>query len=129
MVRSKSYCVNLRPLPWQRPYLNERTLFDNQKREKLAFGIYLAQQHNDEPLFGRPIIMELTFYMAIPKSLPKRKGGLYHSNRPDLDNLCKFVLDAMKEVVITDDKIICDLHARKVYDKVPRTEIIIKEVD
>jgi Holliday junction resolvase RusA-like endonuclease len=128
-LRMKMYVVNLKPIPWQRPHLNEKTFFDNQKKEKVLFGIYLQQQHNDEPLFGKSISMDLTFFMPIPRSVKDRTKNPYHANRPDLDNLCKFVLDSMKDVIITDDKIISILTAMKVYDNNPRTEILIKEVE
>lgn len=127
-VRSKSYSIKLTPIPWQRARLNGQRFFDGQTKEKVAFGLYLNQQHNDEPLFENPISLDIVFYMPMPKSIKDRKNTPYHSTKPDLDNLCKFLLDAIKDVLIADDKIICSIYAKKVYDKEPRTEFVITEV-
>lgn len=127
-VRSKSYCIKIPPIAWQRARLNGQRFFDGQTKEKVAFGLYLNQQHNDESLFSNPITLDVVFYMAQPKSLKDRKGTMYHSTKPDLDNLIKFLLDSIKDVLIVDDKIICSIYAKKVYDKEPRTEFVITEV-
>jgi len=97
----------------------------------ISFGLYLNKIHNDEPFFSNPIHIEATFYMPIPVKLVKdrdRHIALYHANVPHLENLYKFLLDAMKDVLIADDRVICSLSLKKVYDKEPRTELIITEV-
>lgn len=127
-LRSKTYTIKLNPIPWQRARLSGNRFFDAQKEDKLSFGLYLNKQHGFDPIFSNPIHMDVTFYMPIPKSIKKRKSSLYHSTFPDLDNLCKFLMDAIKDVLVIDDKIICSLSAKKMYDKEPRTEIVITEV-
>lgn len=129
MLRSKSYCINIKPIPWQRPMLNGYRFFDGQHKDKVCFGIHMQQQHGEAQLFNRPIHLDMTFYMETPKSISARKKGVFHTNRPDLDNLCKFILDAMKDVLISDDKIICKLSAQKIYGKEPRVEFTITEVE
>lgn len=127
-MRSKSYCIKINPIAWKRPRLSGNRFYDAQARDKVSFGLYLNQQHANEPLFDKAIRMEIVFYMPIPKTVKNRKPSSYHSGTPDLDNLCKFLLDAIKDVLIVDDRIICSLSAKKVYDKEPRTELIITEV-
>ncbi len=126
-MRSKAYCVNIIPIPWKRAARNGNRLYDAQARDKVNFGLYLSNIHNDEPLFSNPIHLDIIFYMPIAKTIKNRT--LYHSFAPDLDNLCKFLLDAIRDVLIVDDRIICSLTAKKVYDKEPRTELIITEVE
>lgn len=127
-MRSKAYCIKVPPIAWQRPRLNGGRFFDAQQRDKLAFGLYLAQQHNDEPLFDKPMKISVVFYMPIPKTVNERKLTHYHAKAPDIDNLQKFLYDALKGVVIADDRLICSLVADKIYDKEPRTELVITEV-
>lgn len=133
-MRTKTYIVKQPPTPWQRARINGNRFFDGQKDLKVIYGIYLQQQHDDEPLFSRPIEMDITFYMPTPLAVEfrirKKKNEIdaYHRSRPDLDNMIKFCLDAIKDVLITDDKIIYAITARKVYDDDPRTEFTIKEI-
>ncbi|HEY5267753.1 MAG TPA: RusA family crossover junction endodeoxyribonuclease [Candidatus Saccharimonadales bacterium] len=102
--------------------------YDNQTRDKVSFGLYLAQQHNDEPFFDKPIHLDVTFYMPIPNPIKERSNSVYHATAPFLDNLYRFLVDAIKDIVIADDRVICSLSVKKVYDKEPRTEIVITEV-
>jgi len=103
--------------------------YDSQTRDKVSFGLYLSQQHNDEPLFTNPIHIDVTFYMPIPKSLKHREHSIYHSTTPSLESLYKFFLDAIKDILIKDERLICSLVIKKVYDKEPRTELNITEVE
>ena len=107
ILRTKNYVIPIHPISWQRAKLNGRQFFDGQIKEKLLFGIYLKQQHNDEPLFDKPIHMDITFFMEQPVYHTRRKIPLpyYHYKTPDLDNLCKFLMDSFKDVLITDDKL------------------------
>jgi Holliday junction resolvase RusA-like endonuclease len=117
------------PIPWTRPRLHGRVFFDGQQKQKTCYGLYLLQQHNDEPLFkDKPLSIDITFYMFIPES-SRKKNKLYHASIPDLDNLCKFALDSLRGVVLADDRFICSLVARKLYDKNPRTEFTITELE
>ena len=50
---------------------------------------------------------------------------------PDLSNLIKLLEDAIVDtkVVLTDDRIISKIIAKKVYDDNPRTEFILRELE
>lgn len=125
-MRSKIYRINITPIAWQRA---TRRDYDVKTKDAISFGLYLNKIHNDEPFYSNPIHVEATFYMPVPSKLDKdRQLPLYHANAPYLDNLYKFLLDAMKDVLIADDRVICSLSLKKVYDKEPRTELIITEV-
>ena len=51
--------------------------------------------------------------------------------KPDLDNLIKSLFDSISksEIVWSDDAIVCDLRARKLYSPNPRIEIEIEEIE
>lgn len=124
-MRSKSYRINIAPIPWQRA---TRRDYDLKTKDSISFGLYLNQQHAGEPFYSNPIHLEVTFYMPVVKSRKDIDNSLYHSSAPYLDNLYKFLLEAMKDVLIADDRVICSLSLKKVYDKEPRTELKITEV-
>ena len=127
-MRSKSYRINITPIPWQRILRKDSRFYDGITRDIVSFGLYLSQQHNEEPFFSNPIHIDVIFYMPFIKLVRDRDASLYHSGAPYLENLYKFLLDAMKDIVIADDRVICSLSLKKVYDKEPRTEITITEI-
>lgn len=127
-MRSKFYKINITPIGWRRVSRNQHRYYDPYNKDIVSFGLYLAQQHNEEPFFTKPVHLDVTFYMPISLLLKDRAQSQYHSGTPYLDNLYKFLLNSMKDVVIADDRVICSLSVKKVYDKEPRTELTITEV-
>ena len=78
------------------------------------------------------ISLSLSFYMPRPKHhyrtgkfhhLLKDGSPTLHIVKPDIDNLSKFVMDALQGIIWDDDCYIYSLEARKVYSDKPRTEI------
>lgn len=68
--------------------------------------------------FDGPLYVSLNIQYPMPKTTEAkiRKGKLAHSHktsRPDLDNLSKIVLDALNEIVWTDDAIIVSMNLQK----------------
>ncbi len=102
-MRQKEYIIPLKAVAWSRTGANHttRTFFDRQKKEKLCFGMYLASQHNDEPLFQVPSI-DIIFYFKEPI---KKKPENYplHTRKPDGDNCQKFIYDVLKGIAYDDD--------------------------
>lgn len=126
----KVYLINMNPVAWARASINTKgnkpRFYDKQSHEKLAYGIYLKQQHENIPLFQGPIIVDIIFFMKKPLRL---KSNFYHSKKPDIDNLCKFLFDACSNILFTDDSLICKLSVEKVYDTNPRTQLTIKDLE
>lgn len=113
------------------------------------------EQHYDGQYFDDAVKVDVTFYMKAPQSISKKptprartetwekfkrfiKEFIWHTSKPDLDNLVKAVLDSISQagyskidksgMVWKDDSLICDLHARKLYSPNPRIEIEIEEI-
>jgi Holliday junction resolvase RusA-like endonuclease len=126
----KEYIINLAPISWKRPGINKKTFYDQQKHEKLAFGLYLLQQHGDDPKFTKPLHVEVNFFIPIPDILKKREHSRWCAKYPDIDNLQKFIFDAINDtgVIWNDDRLISSLVCKKIYDKCPRTHITITEL-
>lgn len=98
--------------------------------ERQAVQWQIREQFKDEPIAG-PVKVEYFYHMPIPKNASKVRraemmsGAVHHFIRPDLDNLNKFLSDAIKSLVIVDDSQICEMVASKAYSDDPRTVILI----
>lgn len=82
------------------------------------------------------INLTLKFYFQRPKShfrsgkqshLLKPEIPNFHTSRPDVDNLTKFVMDALNGIYWKDDSQIHSITVEKKYSDIPRTEIEIVE--
>ena len=126
------------PISKKRPRFARRGKFvqtyNDQKKEESTFLSHAMQEWDNEPISNKAISIELRFYMKRPKShyrTGKNAGKLkpdapvFHAKKPDLDNMIKFVLDALNGSVWLDDSLVCSISALKVYDEKPRTEIVI----
>jgi Holliday junction resolvase RusA-like endonuclease len=109
------------------------TTYDPAAKLKESFAGILQAEAPKEPI-SDPMILELTFCMARPRNhygsgkkadCLKDSAPEHHSGRPDLDNLTKFVQDALNKIYYRDDALICQLIAKKMYSERPRTEITI----
>ncbi len=110
--------------------------FDPQIKDKGAVKWLILQEIRQKfpdiqfPLKGA-INCEFYFYFPIPESFSKKEKTLIswdafeHITKPDCDNLEKFYLDCMSQIVYEDDKRIYRLSTLKRYDETPRTEIRI----
>ena len=127
------------PISWQRPAhrsfrsndKNITVVYDKQKHDKEMVRWQIKGQMKEE-ILTVPLLIDLTFRMPIPQATSKKvreqmkQGEVHHMRRPDIDNLSKFYLDCMNELVFADDAQICTLYARKVYSSYPSTLIRIR---
>ena len=119
------YIIPGQPIPLARPRFYNGRVIDCQVGEKNAAATYLKFLHKGPiiPLEG-PLHITINFFMKKPKKGNKH----FHSSRPDLDNLIKFILDVCNDVLYKDDAQIAQICSEKIYDDEPRTEIIIEEL-
>ena len=106
------------------------------------------KENYDGRYFDGAVRVEVTFYMKAPQNVSKRPSErakykakqlyskyisrlLWHVKKPDLDNLIKSLFDSISksEIVWSDDNIVCDLRAKKLYSPNPRIEIEIEELE
>jgi len=129
------YTIPIVPVAWKRAGHSGRHFYDQQQHEKLAFGLYMAQQHDNEPPFTTAFELRIVFFMPQPYARLQRwkslgKEEFHHSTIPDLDNLEKHILDTAQQAnIITNDKLCCSCCKRKIYDKNPRVEFYFIEID
>ena len=82
-----------------------------------------AAANAPESLVAHPVRVELDFFLPRPKAHYKRDGSLkvdraiWHTSKPDLDNLIKAVTDAITDTkqIWLDDSQICEITATKTY--------------
>lgn len=98
-------------------------------------GWYAKEAMGDDyNLMEGPLKVEIFATVEIPASWSKKKremalnGDIYPTTKPDLDNLCKGLLDAMNGIVYADDKQVVILEARKIYGSIPRVFVQVEKV-
>lgn len=128
----KHYVLPFKPIAWKRaiPNYYSRHMYDAQKQEKLLCGIYLRQQHGQDPFYEGALHLSATFFMAIPHAKSKKSGimGSPHFIKPDLDNMEKFIQDCATGILYKDDCQIAQKTTKKIYDSTPRIEFTLQEI-
>lgn len=81
---------------------------------KAAIKILAASQHSGSLLDG-PLRVWITAVFAGPKSKCKKSGNerMPKTSKPDIDNICKSIFDALNGVVWNDDSQVASLIAAK----------------
>lgn len=109
---------------------NHTIAYDPHKDKKSWIKLQLMEQFKKTPLTGS-LVMNVVFYMPIPKCTSKKKSILMlsneikHTKKPDLDNFLKMILDCCNGIIFKDDSQIWQLNSRKVYGEELKTEINI----
>jgi Holliday junction resolvase RusA-like endonuclease len=77
-----------------------------------------GNKHFDAPLEG-PVRVEITAIFKPAKSWSEKKTrasiGAPHTQKPDLDNCEKAILDGLNRVAFADDSQVCELSSRKMW--------------
>lgn len=131
MPQSIEIIIEGKPTAWTPSRVMKAGYAYNPKgKEKSIARSQVKSQYKQEPIPG-PVYVTIMCYMTIPSSSSKKSvksmlnGEIKHVKKPDLDNVIKFSLDAVKGIVIADDNQIWSLTAQKMYSDNPRTVITI----
>jgi len=88
-----------------------------------------AIKYRPPELLDQAISVWVNFSLLRPKSAPKKRK--WPTKRPDLENLAKSIMDALKNVIYRDDSQIIDLYLTKRYcidNQQPSVMIRIEQV-
>ena len=91
------------------------------------------QVHAGPPAEG-PVKLQVCAYFPIPQSWSNKKKEYAKLNqipvtvKPDIDNICKVLLDGLNGIAFADDKQVFSLTCHKFYSDIPRTVVAITEV-
>lgn len=96
----------------------------------------VAQAHAPPALWDAPIAVQLAFRLPRPKSEPTHKGRgkerhrirTWPNRKPDLDKLTRSVLDALTNVVWTDDSRVVRILATKDWGS-PGVKVQIRRIE
>lgn len=124
------FTINEKPIPQKRHRHSPRGTYNPMSKEKLYYGLLVKNCLSPQfsPFMG-PVEIELSFFMPLPRTKRLRNSkGLYHTNKPDLDNCIKFFLDVMSGIIYKDDAYIYKIIASKCYSGDPRIEVIANQV-
>jgi len=109
---------------------------DPSQGDKADF-LSLALEHRPAAPFKVPLEVNIHCYFPRPKGhyrtgknahLLKDSAPVYHTGRPDTDNLAKFVCDSLNGIFWHDDSYIAYLTVWKLYSEIPRTRVLVKEL-
>jgi Holliday junction resolvase RusA-like endonuclease len=109
------FIVNGEPKTLKRHRFSKGKTYNPSKQDQINFADSL--KWDPDKIISSDMEIEMKFYFERPKSHKKSKKS-NHPNYPqkkDLDNLVKFVLDAMNKVVYDDDRRVVRLTAVKEY--------------
>jgi Holliday junction resolvase RusA-like endonuclease len=114
-----------------------RGTYDPSQDKKNDFLSIIQEKAPKQPLDGA-ILLNVVFYMGRPKGhyrsgknsdMLKDDAPEWHTSKKDLDNMVKFITDAMNGIFYRDDSQISWIDAQKMYSERPRTIISIKTLE
>jgi Holliday junction resolvase RusA-like endonuclease len=116
-------------------YVKTRTPEDTVNYENLVKLMY--QKDCNEPMYEKnePLVMEIDAYYSIPKSTSKKKleqmtqGKIRPTKKPDIDNLCKIIMDSLNKIAYYDDSQIVQATVNKYYSKTPRVHVRMRTLE
>jgi Holliday junction resolvase RusA-like endonuclease len=113
------------PIPLARARGARSGFYDPQHIAKRNFAIDVLSKIPRDKLIETPISFDLIFVIKMPKSwsLKKRAKTLDtpHAQTPDIDNLVKFIFDALNGVIYNDDSQIFKVEAVKMWGESGKT--------
>lgn len=119
------------PRPQKRPRDKGNQTYDPQASLKNQIRTLFRALYKEVQPYDFPMKAQFTYHMPIPKSYSKKKRafliGKIHTISPDLSNLIKFTEDTFNNVIWKDEALLTDIHAKKVYGKFPKTEIVVSK--
>ena len=122
----------------QRPRMSTKTGIAYTPKKTVLYENWVKECYcisKDKKHLTGAIKSEIKVYMGIPKSVSKKKreemieGKIRPTKKPDIDNICKIILDSLNGLAYDDDKQIVDCWVEKWYGEEPRVEVTLSEVE
>lgn len=100
--------------------------YDPKSKDKKELAKYITENYSFEKT-DKPLLVVIQANFKMPSSLSEvRKGfteGRYRPKKPDIDNIAKYYLDTMNDVVYFDDAQVVALNVVKKYSRKPSIRI------
>ena len=87
-----------------------------------------------KPVIKGSVSVSITIYRSTLAGFSKKRyeaalrGEYRPVTRPDVDNVAKNILDALKGTIFKDDAQVVDLHVSKYYGKSAHVDIVVEEL-
>jgi len=131
--------LDVSPTQKDRPRLGKRgRVFNTLKTRNAEADIRLLIQDEISKqqihITDKPVIVKIRFNYELPSRLSKKDklladlDMLYKVSRPDIDNLCKLVMDSMNQLIYFDDGQVVKLVCEKRYGKREGIELKVMEI-
>lgn len=117
--------INTRPIPKQRPRLSKFAVYTPKKTadyEKLI--AYEWKRRYKNLILKNAVKLDLLFCFKKAKNCKKD----YHTQRPDIDNLEKAILDGLNKTAFVDDCQVVEMKSQKVFSDVDKIVITVTEL-
>lgn len=118
--------INARPIPKARPRLSKFAVYTPKKTadyEKLI--AYEWKRRYKNLILKNAVKLDLLFCFKKAKSCKKD----YHTQRPDIDNLEKAILDGLNKTAFVDDCQVVEMKSQKVFSDVDKIVITVTELE
>ena len=118
--------INARPIPKARPRLSKFAVYTPKKTadyEKLI--AYEWKRRYKNLILKNAVKLDLLFCFKKAKSCKKD----YHTQRPDIDNLEKAILDGLNKIAFVDDCQVVEMKSQKVFSDVDKIVITVTEME
>lgn len=118
--------INTRPIPKQRPRLSKFAVYTPKKTadyEKLI--AFEWKRRYKDLVLKNAVKLDLLFCFKKAKSCKKD----YHTQRPDIDNLEKAILDGLNKIAFVDDCQVVEMNSKKVFSDVDKIVITVAELN
>jgi len=130
---SKTFTIPGKPFAKQRPRATRQGRVYTPK-ETVSFERTVGQiaaQHFPEPITG-PVRIRIWATFETPRSWSKKKTAEHinrpHTQRPDLDNCMKAVLDGLNRIAFADDGQVAEIETRKYWGPIARTVVTVEAI-
>lgn len=118
--------INTRPIPKARPRLSKFAVYTPKKTTNYENLIaYEWKKRYKDLILKNAVKLDLLFCFKKAKSCKKD----YHTQRPDIDNLEKAILDGLNKVAFVDDCQVVELNSKKVFSDTDKILITVTELN
>lgn len=117
--------INTRPIPKQRPRLSKFTVYTPKKTidyEKLIS--YEWKKKYKDLVLKNAVKLDLLFCFKKAKSCKKD----FHTQRPDIDNLEKAVLDGLNKIAFIDDCQVVEMRSQKIFSDSDKIVVVVTDL-
>ena len=121
MTVNITFTIPGQPSAWQRTGKNGKRVINTKHNlnAKNAIASYGKTAMGSRSPFKGAVKVSIIFVTQWPQSTTKKRmampNGFYKTTKPDVDNCCKQVLDALNGICFVDDNQVAQLYSEKIH--------------